>query len=122
MRGTVKVAALAVILAGYVIATHALIENRFFSGIVRIQADRGHRVISSGPYRIIRHPGYAGSLLVYAAAPVFLDAPWAFLPAVLLIIALIVRTALEDRTLRRELAGYEEYAQRVRYRLMPGVW
>jgi protein-S-isoprenylcysteine O-methyltransferase Ste14 len=118
----VKLVALVVILAGYVLGSYALIENRYFSGVVRIQADRGHQVVSSGPYRWIRHPGYAGAFLVYLATPVFLDALWAFLPAMFLAIALVIRTELEDRTLQDQLEGYRAYARRVRYRLLPGVW
>jgi protein-S-isoprenylcysteine O-methyltransferase Ste14 len=97
-------------------------ENRFFSGTVRLQPERGQRVVSSGPYRWIRHPGYAGGLLVYLATPIFLDSIWACLPAILLTALLVLRTALEDRFLQDELAGYREYAGRVRYRLVPGVW
>jgi protein-S-isoprenylcysteine O-methyltransferase Ste14 len=118
----VKILALAFILAGYALGAYALIENRFFSGMVRIQTERGHQVVTTGPYRWVRHPGYAGALLVYLATPVFLDSSWAFLPAIFLTVALVIRTALEDRTLQEELAGYREYAGRVRYRLLPGVW
>jgi protein-S-isoprenylcysteine O-methyltransferase Ste14 len=118
----VKILALAIILAGYALGSYALIENRFFSGMVRIQTDRGHNVVSSGPYHWLRHPGYAGALLAYLATPFFLDSLWAFLPAVLLTILLVIRTALEDRTLQDELTGYREYAGLVRYRLLPGLW
>ena len=104
------------------LASYALIENRFFSGMVRLQIDRGQKVVSSGPYRWMRHPGYAGALLTYLATPLFLDSLWAFLPVVALLIVLVIRTALEDRTLGAELEGYRDYAQRVRYRLLPGVW
>ncbi len=118
----VKLLALVMILAGYVLSSYALIENRFFASTVRIQAERGHHVISSGPYRWVRHPGYAGGLLTYLAAPLLLDAPWACVPTLLVVALTIVRTALEDRTLQAELAGYRAYAGRVRYRLLPGVW
>ena len=118
----VKIIALVVILAGYALGSYALMENRFFSGMVRIQTERGHRVVSSGPYRWIRHPGYAGALLVYLATPAFLDSLWAFLPALFLTIVLVTRTHLEDRTLQDELEGYREYTRRVRYRLLPGIW
>ncbi len=117
-----KILSLVAILAGYVWGSYALLENRFFSGVVRIQTERGHHVVSSGPYRWMRHPGYAGTLLTSLATPVLLDSRWAFLPAVLLTAVLVVRTALEDRVLHDELAGYREYAKRVRYRLLPGVW
>lgn len=118
----VKIVSLVIILAGYALGSYALIENRFFSGMVRIQTDRGHRVVSSGPYRWLRHPGYAGAVLSYLAMPFFLDSYWAFLPAVLLTIVLVMRTALEDSTLQEQLEGYRNYAGRVQYRLLPGVW
>jgi len=118
----VKLAALAVILAGYALASYALIENRYFSGVVRIQTDRDHRVVSSGPYRWMRHPGYAGALLTYLATPLFLDAATAFFPAAFLLVLLVIRTHLEDRTLQERLAGYREYTDRVPQRLLPGVW
>lgn len=117
-----KIASLVIILAGYGLGSYALIENRFFSGMVRIQAERGHSVVSGGPYRWVRHPGYAGALLTYLATPVFLDSIWTYLPVVFLTIVLVIRTRLEDRTLQEELEGYKAYAARVRYRLLPGVW
>jgi protein-S-isoprenylcysteine O-methyltransferase Ste14 len=117
-----KTVALAIILAGYILASYALIENRFFSGMVRIQTDRGHQVVASGPYRWLRHPGYAGALLAYLATPFFLDSRWALLPAVFLTIILVIRTKWEDKALQDELEGYGDYAGRVRYRLLPGVW
>ncbi|GAB4164888.1 MAG: hypothetical protein Fur0021_40430 [Candidatus Promineifilaceae bacterium] len=117
-----KIAGLALLLAGYALASYALIENRFFSGMVRIQTDRGHQVVSSGPYRWLRHPGYAGALLAYLATPFFLDSQWAFLPTLFLVIILVVRTALEDGVLQNELRGYRDYARQVRFHLLPGVW
>ncbi len=113
---------LALLLAGYALASYALIENAYFSGMVRIQTDRGHQVVSSGPYRWVRHPGYTGALLAYLGTPLLLDSIWALLPAVFLTVALIIRTRLEDQTLQAELDGYRDYAQRVRYRLLPPVW
>jgi len=117
-----KLAALLLILAGYIFSSYALITNRFFSGVVRIQSERGHHVVSTGPYRWVRHPGYAGSLLVFLALPVWLDSPWSFLMVAVFLAAIILRTNLEDQTLQAELPGYAEYAQKVRYRLLPGVW
>jgi protein-S-isoprenylcysteine O-methyltransferase Ste14 len=117
-----KGVSLAVILGGFCLASYALIENRFFSGMVRLQVDRGQHVVTGGPYRWIRHPGYAGGLLTYLATPVLLDSVWAFLPTVIITTLLIIRTSLEDRTLQDRLAGYHEYAERVRHRLVPGVW
>jgi len=90
--------------------------------LVRIQTDRGHQVVSTGPYRWIRHPGYAGALLTYLATPLFLDSRWAFIPALYLAIVMVIRTSLEDRALQNELDGYRDYAGQVRYRLLPGVW
>jgi protein-S-isoprenylcysteine O-methyltransferase Ste14 len=118
----IKIIALIAILLGYALGSYALIENRFFSGVVRLQTDRGHQVVSSGPYRWMRHPGYAGALLTYLAIPLFLDSSWAFLPTVFISIVLIMRTHLEDRFLQDELVGYRDYAIRVQYRLLPGIW
>jgi len=117
-----KILSLVIILVGNVLGSYALIENRFFSVMLRIQPERGHRVVSSGPYRWMRNPEYAGALLVYLTTPVFLDARWAFLPALFLTVVFVIRTALEDRVLQEELEGYGDYARRVRYRLLPGVW
>ncbi len=110
------------ILLGYGFSSWALIENRFFSGTVRIQTERGHHVVSTGPYRIVRHPGYAGGMLGYLFIPLLLDSLWAWIPTLLLCIVMVVRTALEDKTLQAELPGYKEFAQKTRYRLLPGVW
>ncbi len=96
--------------------------NKFFEPTVRIQSDRGHKVIDAGPYAIIRHPGYVAACLLFIGMSLALGSVWALIPAILLCLLLVVRTIWEDRTLREELAGYEEYAQRVRYRLIPGVW
>jgi protein-S-isoprenylcysteine O-methyltransferase Ste14 len=107
---------------GYSFAGWALVENRFFSSVVRIQAERGHEVCDSGPYRLVRHPGYAGNILPLAGIVMALSSLWAIIPAVLALIIAVVRTALEDRTLQDELPGYKEYAQRVQYRLIPGIY
>jgi protein-S-isoprenylcysteine O-methyltransferase Ste14 len=109
-------------IASFVLGSWALIRNPFFSGVVRIQTERGHRVVASGPYRWIRHPGYAGGLLTYLTIPVVLASTWALVPAILLCIALVIRTALEDKTLHARLDGYPDYAHAVRYRLLPGIW
>lgn len=110
------------ILLGYGFSSWALIENRYFSGTVRIQYDRGHQVVTTGPYRIVRHPGYAGGLLGYLFIPILLNSLWAFIPSILLGVVMIIRTALEDRTLQEELPGYKEFTQTTRYRLIPGIW
>ena len=109
-------------LFGFAWGSYALITNRYFSGMVRLQTDRGHQVVTGGPYRFMRHPGYAGAILTYIAIPLFLDSVWAFLPVVLFLIVVVVRTRLEDNFLQAELPGYKEYAQKVRYRLIPGIW
>ena len=113
---------LGLLLAGYVLSSWALAVNPFFSAVVRIQRDRGHRVIEAGPYRRIRHPGYLGGLLAHLAAPMVLESAWAWIPAALTAALLVARTALEDRTLRVELDGYAAYAGRVPRRLLPGIW
>ncbi len=118
----IQLAALAVIALGSLIGVWAMLTNRFFSSHVRIQVDRGHTVVDTGPYRYVRHPGYAGGLLSWLAGPVFFSSYWVILPTVVVILANLLRTALEDRTLQAELPGYREYAQEVRYRLIPGVW
>ena len=107
---------------GFVGVTWAESVNKFFEPSVRIQTDRGHRVIDTGPYGIVRHPGYALSYPLVLGMPLALGSQWALIPAVLFGLLLIVRTILEDRTLQNELPGYKDYAHRVRYRLIPGVW
>ncbi|MBN1536642.1 MAG: isoprenylcysteine carboxylmethyltransferase family protein [Anaerolineales bacterium] len=119
---TAKIISLAALLSGYALGAYALIENAYFSGMVRIQKERGQHVISSGPYAWVRHPGYTGALLFYVATPIFLDAFWAFIPVVFLSIVIVIRTHLEDKTLQAQLEGYCDYAKRVRYRLLPGIW
>ena len=118
----IQIIALVLIFAGSMLGTWAMIANRFFSSHVRIQTERGHTVVSGGPYRFVRHPGYAGGVLAWMASPIFFASIWATLPAVLAIILAVLRTALEDRTLRAELPGYGDYTQIVRYRLVPGIW
>ena len=113
---------LVVALIGQRLTVVAMRENRFFSAIVRIQRDRGHRVVDSGPYARVRHPGYTGAIIFALALPVMLGTMWAFVPSVITSLLLAVRTALEDGTLQRELEGYREYADRVRFRLVPGIW
>ncbi len=107
---------------GYAFAAWAFAENRFFSSVVRIQTDRGHAVCDTGPYRIVRHPGYAGIVLPLLGTVLALGSAWTIIPAGVALIVAVIRTALEDRTLQEELPGYRDYAQRVRYRLMPGIY
>ncbi len=107
---------------GYAFAAWAVAENRFFSSVVRIQTDRGHVVCSTGPYRFVRHPGYAGNVLALFGIVLALGSVWTLIPAAAASIIAVIRTALEDRTLQEELPGYRDYTGRVRYRLIPGIY
>ncbi len=108
--------------AGFIPIGLAVANNPFVERTVRIQAERGHVPITTGPYRIIRHPMYAGIFFLTASWPLLLGSKWSYLPWAVLAVTLIFRTALEDRTLRRELPGYEEYTKHTKYRLIPEVW
>ncbi len=122
MPAWLTVLGLAMVASGHVLTNLAVAANRFFSAYIRIQRDRGHRVIDSGPYRFVRHPGYAGSVL-HMFGTGFALGSWVCVEiAAVLTLVLATRTALEDRTLRRELDGYAAYAGRVRFRLVPGIW
>jgi protein-S-isoprenylcysteine O-methyltransferase Ste14 len=104
------------------VAIWAMAVNKFFEWTVRIQNDRGQYVCTTGPYGIIRHPGYAGLIVSLLAYPFILGSWWGFLPNIILILIIVIRTALEDRNLQRELPGYREYTQKVKYRLVPRIW
>jgi protein-S-isoprenylcysteine O-methyltransferase Ste14 len=112
----------AIFLAGYALGGWAQAVNEFFEPGVRIQSERHHRVIDTGPYAWIRHPGYVSGMLVFAGAAVSLGSLWALIPALLASLVLVIRTAWEDQLLRAELAGYQDYARRIRWRLVPGLW
>jgi protein-S-isoprenylcysteine O-methyltransferase Ste14 len=118
----VQVAALAVALLGYVGAIWGMAHNKFFARIAFVQKDRGHTVATGGPYRIVRHPGYTTMSLMMFAVPLALCSLWALIAAGICVVGILVRTVFEDRMLHEELDGYPEYAQRVRYRLLPGIW
>ncbi len=117
-----QLAALTVAVLGYALGVWAMASNAFFSQIVRIQEERGHTVVNDGPYRFVRHPGYVGVILFELAVPVMLGSLWALAVGGLITLLIVIRTALEDRTLLAELEGYPEYAEKVRYRLVPAVW
>ncbi len=117
-----QIAALMVCVLGYALVVWATASNAFFSQIVRIQFERGHTVATGGPYHYVRHPAYVGAILYELAVPILLASWWALIVSGLNAILLILRTALEDRTLQAELTGYDEYARQVRYRLLPGIW
>ena len=108
--------------AAYGFVGWAFLENRFFSAVVRIQSERGHVVCDTGPYKMVRHPGYSGSVLSPFAMALALGSVWTLIPAAAAVVIAVVRTALEDRTLQNELPGYRDYAGRVRYRLIPGIY
>jgi len=110
------------IVFGYTFAGWAFVENRFFSSVVRIQTDRGHMVCNSGPYRIVRHPGYAGNFLALLGIVLALGSVWTIIPVIVSLIITVIRTALEDKTLQEELPGYRDYTLHVRYRLIPGIF
>ena len=117
-----NISGLGIIALGYAFAAWAIVENRFFSTTVHIQTDRGHSVCNSGPYRIVRHPGYAGNLLAVAGIIMALNSMWTLIPAVAALVIAVIRTTLEDKTLHEELPGYRDYATHVRYRLFPGIY
>jgi protein-S-isoprenylcysteine O-methyltransferase Ste14 len=98
----------------------AMVSNKFFD--LTVAKQEGRKAVNSGPYAIIRHPGYAGMIVMYASAPLVLGSAVSLIPAAILAIAFIWRTALEDATLQKELDGYAEYAKKVKYRLIPGIW
>lgn len=110
------------IILAYILVASAMKENRFFSAIVRIQKERGHQVITTGPYGIVRHPGYSGTILHTLSLPLVLGSYFSLIPAFATIILAFMRIIMEDNTLKQELEGYTEYAEKVRYRIIPGIW
>jgi len=109
-------------LLGFVPIYRAMAENPFLERHVRVQTELGHHAITTGPYRVVRHPMYSGLMLLLPGCALVLGSAWGFAPITMLMATFIVRTVLEDRALRRELPGYEEYCSQTRYRLVPGVW
>lgn len=107
---------------GYALFVWATASNAYFSQIVRIQTERNQTVVTSGPYHYVRHPSYIGAIVYELAVSLMLASWWSLIAGGFGAILLILRTALEDRTLQAELAGYADYARKVRYRLLPGIW
>lgn len=118
----VRITALLVHIPGLALLTWVMMTNTYLSQVVKIDQDRGHRVITNGPYAIVRHPMYTAVILLLAAFPLALGSRLGLIPALLLIFLLIVRTIFEDRTLHIELRGYPEYANNTRYKILPGIW
>jgi protein-S-isoprenylcysteine O-methyltransferase Ste14 len=118
----VQIVAIGFVILGSALTVWAMASNKFFSSTVRIQKERGHAAVSDGPYGLVRHPGYLAWCISAPAIPLMLGSLWALIPGLLGMCALVIRTSLEDRTLREELPGYQNYARRVRYRLLPGLW
>jgi protein-S-isoprenylcysteine O-methyltransferase Ste14 len=118
----VHLGGLLVLVLGFALFLWAMASNAFFAEGVRIQTERGHTVATDGPYRYVRHPGYSGAILSMVATPVLLGSPWALIPAIISAALYVVRTSLEDKLLKAELPGYQDYAHRTRYRLVPGIW
>ena len=118
----IQFSALAIAALGSTLTIWAMASNRFFYGHVRVEEERGHTVARTGPYQSVRHPGYVGAIIFNLAAPLLLGSLWAFVPAGVVVLVLILRTAFEDRFLMKLLPGYEEYAHQVPFRLIPGIW
>jgi protein-S-isoprenylcysteine O-methyltransferase Ste14 len=117
-----NIASLVFIFLGSLLFTWSMVSNKFFSTLVRLQTDRQHTVVTDGPYKLIRHPGYLGYITFTLATPVALGTFWGLVFAVIICILLIVRTSLEDSTLKKELPGYPEYTENVKYKLIPFLW
>ena len=100
----------------------SMVENKFFELGVRVQKERKQYVISTGPYAIVRHPGYAGMILMYIAVPLIIGSFYSLFCSLVLLILFVIRTELEDKTLQKELKGYKQYMKKVRYKLLPGIW
>jgi protein-S-isoprenylcysteine O-methyltransferase Ste14 len=120
--GWLHAAGLLLYVLGSMLATWAMVSNRFFSTVVRLQTERGHTVATGGPYGFVRHPGYVGFIISSLAVPLMLGSLYGLVISAISAALLVIRTYLEDRTLQAELNGYAEYSQTVRYRLVPCVW
>ena len=118
----VQVVGAAVLLLGIWICYRTMLENSFAAPVVKIQDERGQRVISTGPYSYVRHPMYAGAILFFAGTALLLGSWWGLASVLVFIVLLAIRTFIEEKTLRTGLRGYDDYAANVRYRLIPLVW
>jgi len=122
LRMEFLVVGVVIFVVGWVFVAWAMVENKFFETTVRIQQERDHRVVTTGPYAIVRHPGYAGMILFYGCAPFIIGSLYGLIPVTLLSFAFVFRTYFEYRLLYEELPGYKEYTKKVRYRLVPFIW
>ena len=111
-----------IFVVGWVFVVWAMVENKFFETAVRVQKERNHRVVITGPYAIVRHPGYAGMILFYGCTPFIIGSFYGLIPVLLLAVAFVFRTYFEDRMLYEELPGYREYTKKVKCRLVPFIW
>lgn len=111
-----------IFILSYSVVIWAMFTNKFFSSAVRIQTERGHYVIQAGPYRFVRHPAYLAAIFLFVSTSLVLGSLLAIIPAVVTSVLIVIRTYLEDSTLRKELPGYADYAEKVRFRLLPGIW
>jgi protein-S-isoprenylcysteine O-methyltransferase Ste14 len=118
----VKVVCFILVILAFILITWIMKENTYLSRFVEIQEDRGHKTITTGPYRFVRHPMYIGTSVLLLALPLALGSLYALFPLFFCIVLMLVRTHLEDKTLHEELEGYEEYAQKTKYRIIPGIW
>jgi protein-S-isoprenylcysteine O-methyltransferase Ste14 len=118
----IHILGLVLVFLGSMLFTWSMVSNKFFSTMVRIQDERDHRVATGGPYKYVRHPGYAGYILMTLATPILLGSLYALSMAFFVSLIIVIRTALEDKTLNTELTGYKEYSETVKYKLIPFIW
>jgi protein-S-isoprenylcysteine O-methyltransferase Ste14 len=118
----IKVVAFIGIILSLVLVFWVMKENTYLSRIVEIQKERGHRVITTGPYQFVRHPMYLAVIVLFNSIPVALGSLWSLIPSAVLTLLILIRTFLEDKTLHEELQGYSSYAEKVKYRIILGIW
>lgn len=118
----ISISGVVIMIIGQVLFLTARSQNNFFSSVMRIQKERGHVVCDTGLYKTVRHPGYLGMILSLTGLPLITTSIWSIIPTLIAIILLLIRTSLEDKTLKMELDGYVEYSEKTRYRLIPLIW
>ena len=110
------------IILSFMLLSWVMRENTYLSRVVEIQKERGHKVITTGPYQYVRHPMYLAIIVLFLSIPVALGSLWSLIPSAVLTLLILIRTFLEDKTLHEELEGYNSYAEKVKYRIVPGIW